>query len=325
MRRREFIFFLSAIIWPRSVGAQPTRRLRQLAVLMSIAHDRQGDLRLVAFRDKLRELGWAESENISIDACWADADLELARLCALSQVRSAPEVILASGPESVVALKEATGNIPIVFVQIGAPVESGVVSDLAHPGDNLTGSAAFEHAIAGKWLELLKQIAPRSTHIGVLSNRAAFTQFGYLRTLEAIAPSLGVRILLRDASTPAEIGETIDAFASEMDALIVLPSSAAAVHCDLIVSRVAQRRLPAIYPYRFFAEAGGLLSYGNNVSETYRQAAVQVDRILRGASPGDLPVQLSLKFELVINLKTAKTLALGLPRTLLARADEVIE
>jgi putative ABC transport system substrate-binding protein len=299
--------------------------MRRVCLLMSVADDQEGQSRVAAFRQKLEELGWGEDRDVRIDICWSDGKADRARACATKIVGSTPDVILSSGPEPLIALRNETHAIPIVFVQVGEPVESGVVASLAHPNENVTGSAAFEYSIGGKWIELLKQVAPNVTRVGVLRNAAAFTQPGYLRAIEAEGAALGVRVAVRDSGDATEIESSMDAFARESDGLIVLPSSVAAIHREMIASQANRYRLPAVYPYRFFAASGGLLSYGNSVPETFRQAAAQVDRILRGANAGDLPVQLAPKFELVINLKTSKALGLAVPPWLLARADEVIE
>jgi putative ABC transport system substrate-binding protein len=326
VNRRKFIALVSGLPgWPLATAAQSAEPMRRIGILMSIGDDQEGQARISAFRDKLKELGRLEGRDVRVDICWADGDVDRARACAAQLVGSAAEVILSSGPESLVALRRQTQQIPIVFVQIGEPVESGVVSSLAHPGGNVTGSAAFEYAIGTKWIELLKQIAPGVSRVGVLSNSAAFTQPGYLRAIEATAPSRGMIVLVRNANNAAEIESSMDALARESNGLIVLPSSVAAVHRELIVSLANRYKLPAVYAYRFYTDCGSLLSYGNNVPETFRQAAAQVDRILRGTRAGDLPIQFAPKFELVINLRSAKALGLKVPRALLVRADEVIE
>jgi putative ABC transport system substrate-binding protein len=326
MNRRTFITLLAGVpAWPLATSAQSAEPTRRIGVLMSIADDDEGQARINAFREKLKELGRLEGRDVLLDMCWADGDSDRAAVCAAELVRFTPDVILSSGPESLVALRQQTFQIPVVFVQIGAPIESGIASSLAHPGGNVTGSAAFEHSFAGKWIELLKQFAPNVSRVGVLRNLAAFTQSGYLRTIEATAASLGMQVVVRDANNLAEIDSSMDALARESHGLIVLPSSLASMHRELIVSLANRYKIPAIYAYRFFTASGGLLSYGNSVPETFRQAATQVDRILRGTRAGELPIQFSPKFELVINLRTAKALGLDVPRPLLVRADEVIE
>lgn len=326
MNRRKFMTLLSgASVWPLAAPMQSAERMRRIGVLMSIADDQEGQARIGAFRKKLKELGHLEGRDVRVDICWADGDADRAGACAAELVSSGADVILSSGPESLVALRRQTRQIPVVFVQIGEPVESGVVPSLAHPGGNVTGSAAFEYSIASKWIELLKQIAPGVSRVGVLWNTTAFTQSGYLHAIEATAPSLGMTVLVRNANNAAEIASSMDALARESNGLVVLPSSVAAVHRELIASLANRFKLPAVYAYRFFTDSGGLLSYGNNVPETFRQAAAQVDRILRGTSPRDLPIRFAPKFELVINLRTAKALGLDVPRALLVRADEVIE
>jgi putative tryptophan/tyrosine transport system substrate-binding protein len=326
MRRRTVLGTCAgAIIWPLVAAGQQLSRGRRIGVLMSVADDPEGQSRLAAFRQKLGELGWIEGRDVRIDICWSDGKVDQASACAAKIVSSAPDVILSSGPEPLVALRAETRTIPIVFVQVGEPVESGVVTSLAHPNRNVTGSSAFEYSIAGKWVELLKQVAPNVTRVGVLRNSAAFTQPGYLSVIEAAASRLDVDVVVHDSGDVAEIASSMDAFARECDGLVVLPSSISAIHRELIVAQANRQRLPAVYAYRFYAACGGLLSYGNSVPETFRQAAAQVDQILRGANAGDLPVQMAPKIELIINLKTAKSLDLSIPPVLLARADEVIE
>jgi putative tryptophan/tyrosine transport system substrate-binding protein len=326
MRRRVFLRMLGGgAAWPLTAWAQGGRGIRRVGVWMNIANDPEGESRLAAFRQKIGELGWVEGRDVRIDICWSDGSADQARACAAKIVGAAPDVILSSGPEPLAALRDETRTIPVVFVQVGEPVESGVVTSLAHPNRNVTGSSAFEYSIAGKWVELLKQVAPNVTRVGVLRNVAAFTQPGYLTAIEAAASRLGVVVVVHDSGDVTEIASSMDAFARECDGLIVLPSSIAAMHRQAIVEQANRHRLPAVYAYRFYAACGGLLSYGNSVPETYRQAAAQVDQILRGANAGDLPVQMAPKIELIINLKTAKYLDLSIPPMLLARADEVIE
>jgi putative tryptophan/tyrosine transport system substrate-binding protein len=326
MNRRKFISLLYGVSAPfLAASARSAEPIRRIGVLISIADDGEGQARINAFRQKLKELGHLEGRDVLLDMCWANGDANRAGACAAELVRSTPDVILSSGPESLVALRQQTQQIPVVFVQIGAPVESGIASSLAHPGGNVTGSAAFEHSFASKWIELLRQIAPGLSRVGVLRNPAAFTQSGYVQTIEATAASLGMQVVVRDANNLAEIEPSIEALTGESNGLIVLPSSLAAIHRERIVSLANRSKLPAIYAYRFFTDCGGLLSYGNNVPETFRQAAIQVDHILRGARAGDLPIQFSPKVELVINMRTAKALGLEVPRPLLVRADEVIE
>jgi putative tryptophan/tyrosine transport system substrate-binding protein len=327
MRRREFIALIgsTAASWPLSARAQQLDRIRRVGVLFSTSDDLEVRSHLAAFRQKLEELGWLEGRNLSLEVCWSDVTADHAAACAAKLAGLTSDVILSSGPEALLALRQATGTIPIVFVMVGEPVESGVVSSLARPDSNVTGLAAFEYSIGGKWVELLKQVAPDVVRVGVLRNAAVFTHPGYLRAIESAAPTLGVSVIVMDASNADELDSLMNAIARESDGLIVLPSPLSADHYELIVSQANRGKLPAIYPYRFYAASGGLLSYGNSVPETYRQAAVQIDRILRGASVGDLPVQLAPKIELVVNLKTAKQLGLNIPSVLLARADEVIE
>lgn len=326
MKRRAALgMCVGAVVWPLVATGSQLSRVRRVGILMSVADDPEGQSRLAAFRQKLGELGWTEGGDVRIDTCWSDGKADQVRACAAKIVGSAPDVILSSGPEPLVALREETHTIPVVFVQVGEPVESGVVTSLAHPNRNVTGSSAFEYSIAGKWFELLKLVAPNATRVGVLRNSAAFTQPGYLRAIDAAASARGVCVVVHDSGDAAEIESSMEAFGRQADGLIVLPSSVAAVHREVIVAQANRHRLPAVYAYRFYAVCGGLLSYGNSVPDTFRQAAAQVDQILRGANVGDLPVQMAPKIELIINLKTAKSLNLSIPPMLLARADEVIE
>jgi putative tryptophan/tyrosine transport system substrate-binding protein len=326
MRRRTVLgACMGAIIWPLVAAGQHLPRVQRIGVLMSVAEDVEGQARLGAFRAKLEELGWAEGRNARIDVCWCAAEVSRAEACAAQLLAMAPDVILSSGPEPLMVLRRKTQTVPIVFVQVGEPVESGVVSSQSRPERNITGSAAFEYSIGGKWIELLKQLVPHAARVGVLRNAASFAQPGYLRAIEAAAPDLGMRIVVRDVSNASEIEASVDILATESDGLIVLPSSLVSVHRELIVARANRHKLPAIYSYRVYAAVGGLASYGSSPLEDNRQAAVQVDRILRGTSPANLPVQMAPKYELVINLKTAKSLDLKVPAALLARADEAIE
>lgn len=326
MNRRIVLKLLSSTLLPNLAAfAQSAEAMRRVGVLMSIADDDVGRARLKAFREKLEDLAHLEGYDVQMEVCWADGDIDRVEACAAALVGSAVDVILTSGPEALVALRRRTNRIPVVFVQVGEPVESGVVSNLAHPGENITGSAAFEYSIAGKWVELLKQIAPGVSRVGVLRNLATFTHAGYLRAIEAEARPLGMQVVVRDANNLAQIEVAMDSLRHDSNGLIVLPSAIVAVHREPVVSLANRYGLPAIYAYRFFTDTGGLLSYGKNIPETFRQAATQVDGILRGTRAGDLPIQFVPKFELVINLRTAKMLGLEVPRTVLVRADEVVE
>jgi putative tryptophan/tyrosine transport system substrate-binding protein len=281
--------------------------------------------RVAVFRQKLEELGWVGGRNLQIDVCWSDLSVDRAEACAAKFAAFNSDVMVSSGPEALLGLRRATHTIPIVFMMVGEPVESGVVSSLARPDRNVTGLAAFEYSIASKWIELLKQFATDAMRVGVLRHAAVFTHPGYLRAIEAAAQTLGVSVLVMDAGNSGGLESSMKAFARESDGLMVLPSPLTTNYQDLIVSQANRYWLPAVYAYGFFAANGGLLSYGNNVPETLRLAAGQVDRILRGASVTDLPVQEPSKLELVVNLKTAKAIGIVVPPWLLTRADEVIE
>jgi putative tryptophan/tyrosine transport system substrate-binding protein len=325
MQRRVFLGLLTAFVSPCTPTALHAAEVRRVAVLVSSANDQEIRSYLSTFRDKLDESGWVEGHNVRFDVCCSDANSDSARACATKLVGFAPDVILSSGPESLSALRQTTGTIPIVFTLMGEPVDTGLVSSLARPAGNITGSSAFEYSIAGKWLELLHQIAPAISKVGVLSHSGVVTHPGYLNAIETAERSLKVHITVRNAGDAREIEVVIDSFAHDCDGLIVLPSPVVAVHRNSIISQANQHRLATVYPYRLYAANGGLLSYGSSVVEMFRQAAAQADKILRGARVADLPVQMASKFELVINLKTARTLGLTVPPALLARADEVIE
>jgi putative ABC transport system substrate-binding protein len=329
MRRREFITLLggAAAAWPLAARAQQRERMRRIGVLMNLAaDDPEGQARLAAFLQSLQEAGWTVGHNAQIDIRWGAADAEQIRNQAIEMVARAPDVILASSPVVLVPLRDATRTIPIVFAAVSDPVAAGFVASLARPGGNATGFSVFEYGFSVKWLELLKELAPHVTRVAVLQelgNPGGLPQFA---AIQALAPSLRVEVStlwMRDA---AEIEQAVTAFArSPNGGLIATRTTGAIIHRDLIIKLAARYRLPAVYGYRFFAAAGGLASYGDDVVNQYRLAAGYVDRILKGEKPADLPVQAATKYELVINLKTAKALGLDVPATLLARADEVIE
>jgi putative ABC transport system substrate-binding protein len=328
MRRREFITLLGGGVaaWPLAARAQLGERMRRIGVLMPTANDAEGQTRFAGFRAGLEELGWREGRNIRIDIRWGSADPERMRAFALELVGMAPDVILANGSPPVVALRQATATIPIVFTQVADPVGSGLVTNLARPGGNMTGFTNFEYGMAGKWLEFLKEIAPGVSQVAVLSSPENPNWLPFVRATEAIAARTGLALRMAPALDRTGIEYVMGALAGQPSTgLVVLPDPLTGVHRELIVTLAARNRLPAAYPFRFFVAAGGLLSYGINSAAQFRQAAAYVDRILRGEKPADLPVQAPTKFELVINLKTAKALGLDVPPMLLARADEVIE
>jgi putative ABC transport system substrate-binding protein len=328
MKRRQFITLLGgAAAWPFAARAQ-TDKARRIGVLMGLAEsDPEGQSRIAAFRRTLQERGWTEGGNIRVDYRWAAGDIERTRTLATELVNSGPDVIVVNTPPGLSALREATRRIPIVFVQVLDASESGIVLNPARPEANVTGFTNFyEYAMSGKWLTLLKEIAPSVTRVAVLQNPNHPSWSGYQRSTAAAAASLGVQVIPAGVNAPAEIDGALDGLAREPGGgLLVLPDTFTSVHRDRIVTLADRLRLPAIYSQRFFATGGGLMAYGADLVELLRLAASYVDRILRGAAPGDLPVQSSTKFELVINLKTAKALGLDVPPALLATADEVIE
>jgi putative ABC transport system substrate-binding protein len=325
MRRREFITLLggAAAAWPLAARAQQSERLRRIGVLMYwTADDAEGQARLAAFAQALQQLGWS---NLRIDTRWATAD-DIHRHAA-ELVALAPDVLVAAaGTATVAPLLQATRTVPIVFVTVIDPVGAGFVANLARPGGNATGFTTFEYGMSAKWLELLKEIAPRVTRAAVLRDPAVASGIGQFGAAQAVAPSLGVELSPVDVRDAGEIERAVTEFARGSNGgLIVTGSAAAIVHRELIATLAARHRLPAVYPARYSVTAGGLISYGPDLIDQFRRAAGYVDRILRGEKPADLPVQAPTKYELVINLKTAKTLGIDMPTTLLARADEVIE
>jgi putative ABC transport system substrate-binding protein len=329
MRRRDFIkvIAVSAAAWPLTARAQQSERLRRIGVLMDqAATDPVSQARNAAFLQGLRELGWMIGRNVEIEYRWAPGDVDNSRRNAEDLVALAPDVILATGGVNMGPLLQVTRTVPIVFVQVTDPVGAGYVQGLARPGGNATGFIPFEFGTSGKWLELLKEIAPGIRRVAVLRDAALALGMGQLGAIQSVSPSFGVELRPVGVGTADEIERTIVAFARDPDgAMIVTVSPAALRHRELIITLAARHKLPAIYPYRFFATDGGLASYGPDTIEPYRRAAGYVDRILKGEKPADLPVQAPTKYELVINLKTAKALGLTVPPALLARADEVIE
>jgi putative tryptophan/tyrosine transport system substrate-binding protein len=330
MRRRELITLLggaaaaASVCWPLAARAQQPGRVRRIGVLLgNAAGDPVAQSWVAAFVRGLATSGWTDGRNVHIDYRWAATDL---RAGAAELVTLTPDVILATSTPPLAALHKATTSVPIVFVNITDPVGAGFVASLAHPGGNITGFTSFEYAMSGKWLDMLREVRPSLTRALVILNPNNPQSPGRMSAIAAAALSLGVRLTPAGAHDAAEIERAVDAFAGEPNGgLLVLPDIITTTHRELIFSLAARHRLPAIYPFGFFAKNGGLMSYGIDVVESFRLGASYVDRILKGEKPGDLPVQAPTKFELIINLKTAKALGLDIPDKLLALADEVIE
>ena len=328
MKRRQFITILGgAAAWPLAARAQQSERMRRIGVLMNLAaDDPEAQVRLAAFHQGLQELGWTVGRNLRIDTRWGAGDADRYRRYSTELVALAPDVILAASGAIVPWLLQATRSVPIVFAQVPDPVGAGFVESLAHPGGNITGFTNFEFSIGGKLLELLKEIAPRVTRAAVLRDAADPAGVGQWGAIQTAAPSLGLELRVVDVRDAGEIERGITTFARGSNGgMIVTGSAPTAIHRDLIITLAARHRLPSVYAYRYHATSGGLISYGPETIDQYRRAASYVDRIFRGEKPADLPVQAPTKYELVINLKTAKALGLDVPASLLARADEVIE
>jgi len=328
LKRRQFITLLGGTAaWPLVARAQQGERMRRIGVLMNRAADNsEGQARLAAFQKALQQLGWNDGRNVRIDIRWAGTDVERERRHAAELVTLAPDLILAGGSSSVAAVQQASRTVPIVFAGVGDPVGAGFVDSLARPGGNSTGFMAFEYSLSGKWLELLKEVAPGVKRAAVLRDAANPLGIGEFSAIQPVAPSLGVvvsAVNLRDAGA---IERSIAAFArSANGGLVVGGSAIATVQNDLIITLAARHKLPAVYANRFAVTGGGLISYGSDLIDQFGRAAGYVDRILKGEKPADLPVQAPTKYELVINLKTAKALGLDVPASVLARADEVLE
>ena len=327
-RRRDFITLLggAAVAWPLAGRAQQGERVRRIGVLMNLAADNpEVSVRFAAFLQGLQELGWAIGRNLRIDTRWGAGDIERYRKYAAELIALEPDVIL-SGGAATGPLQQATRKVPIVFAAVVDPVGAGLVASLARPGGNTTGFTQFEYGISAKWLELLKQIAPGVMQVAVLRDPTIGAGIAQFAAMQSVAPSLGVELRPADVRGTDEIERAVKAFAGGSNGgLIITSSTLAIVHRELIITLAARHRLPAVYPSRLFVTGGGLAAYGPDTIDLYRRAAGYVDRILKGEKPADLPVQASTKYELAINLKTAKVLGLEVPPMLLARADEVIE
>jgi len=328
MRRREFITLIggAAAAWPVAASAQQPARVRSIGVLMSLgADDREGQARLAAFLQELQQLGWMVGRNARIDIRWG-ADVATIRKKAAELVALAPNVIVTGGAAGLGPLLDASRTVPIVFVLVADPVGAGFVDSLARPGGNATGFLSVEYGMGGKLLELLKEIAPRVTRAAVIRDPAISAGIGLFGAIQSAAPGLGVDVTPVNARDESEMERAVAAFARSPNAgMIVTASALANAHRDLIVALAARYKLPAVYYSRPFVAAGGLVSYAPDIMDQYRLSAGYVDRILRGEKPADLPVQAPTKYELTVNLKTAKAPGLTVPPSLLARADEVIE
>jgi putative ABC transport system substrate-binding protein len=329
MRRRDFIKgVVGSTAWPLTALAQQPDRIRRLGVLISgpAEADAEGQARVAALRLGLLEHGWVEGRNLEIDYRWGGGDSTRLRAYAAELTALIPDVIFAAPSAALAAVQRVTRTIPVVFAQISDPVGAGFAASLAHPGGNITGFALFEFAVGAKWLELLKQIAPSVSRVAVIYDPTTPSATGFLPLIEAAGRSFGVDIFVHSVRDANEIEGAISALAAEPNGgLIALASSLIVVKRDLIISLANKSRLPTISAFRYYAEAGGLVSYGVDNLDLYRRAASYVDRILKGEKPSDLPVQEATKFQLVINLKTAKALGLTIPKSLLSTADEVIE
>jgi putative ABC transport system substrate-binding protein len=324
MRRREFIGLFGAAVLSPVASAQQAERIRRIGVLVPFSKDdSDGQARIAAFLQELQKLGWSEGRNLQIEYRWTTGDLQKAA----TELAALPlDAIFATATPSVAALQQATRTLPIVFVMVADPVTAGFVASLAKPGGNIAGFPNFEYGIGTKWLELLKEIAPRVIRVGVIRDPTVTSNVGQFAAIQSVAPSFGVELTPLGGRDAKEIEQTISEFAQGSNCgLVCAAAPLTANNRNLIVSLAARYRIPAIYPFRFFVADGGLISYGADPINFYRQAAGYVDRILKGEKPADLPVQAATKYDLVINLKTAKTLNLTIPSSVLSRADEVIE
>ena len=329
MKRRTFISLIgsAAAAWPLAARAQQPERMRRIGVLVgSVETDLESQARVAAFERGLQTLGWIAGRNVHLDYRFGSADSELIQKYAAELVGMMPDVILANSPQVLRALSQRTSTIPIVFALIVDPVGEGFIKSLAQPGGNITGFTSFEYPLSGKWLELLKEIAPSVRQVLAINHSENVTGAGYLRALEGAGSATGVKLIAAQVRDAAEIEQAIATMARQSNGgLIILPSALAQVNREMITKVTAQHRLPAVYPFRYFVATGGLMSYGVDTVDVFLRSASYIDRVLKGEKPAALAVQQPTKFELTINLKTAKALGLTVPPTLLARADEVIE
>ena len=326
--RRKFLATLlgAAAAWPLAARAQQRERVRRIGVLVNLSEDDSAGQRFAAaFRQALQELGWVDGRNARIDMRWGAGDRERYRKYAAELVALAPDVVFAATSDAVVSVQRASPAVPIVFVGVIDPVGSGLVVSMARPSGNATGFTVFEYAIGAKWLELLKEVAPRVTRAAVLRDANVASGIGQFAAIQAVAP-VGIELSAIGVRDANEVEQAIAAFARDPNGgLVVTASGFGANHPQLIATLASRHNLPAVYPFRYFVNAGGLMCYGPDYFDQYRRAAGYIDRIFKGEKPADLPVQAPTRYELVINLKTAKMLGLEVPSTLLARADEVIE
>jgi putative ABC transport system substrate-binding protein len=326
--RREFITLIGGTLtaWPRAARAQQPERMRRIGVLNSTGIEADRQAGVAVFKEVLHQLGWSDGRNVRVEVRWASADPAKARKDAEELVALQTDVIMAIGLLALQTLLQTTRSVPIVFIGISDPVGSGLIDSMARPGGNATGFILFDYALSGKWVELLKQIAPTVTRVAVLRDPALTAGIGQFAVIESVAPSIGVDVSAINMRDARKIEQDITRFANSPNGGLILTASALSVaHHDLIIALAAQHKLPAVYYRRYFVTSGGLISYGSNFDEQFRGAAGYVDRVLKGEKPADLPVQAPTKYELVINLKTANALGLDVPPSLLARADEVIE
>ena len=328
MRRREFITVLggAAVVWPLAARAQQTERVRVVGILSILGpDDPEAKARTTIFEETLQQLGWSVGRNLKIETREVGSDVDRLRRYAAELVALAPDVIFSMGTLPVASLQQATRTIPIVFMNVTDPVGAGFVQNMAHPGGNITGFLNFEYSMSGKWAELLKQIAPQATRALVLRDASSATGIGQFAAVRSIAQTLGIELTPSNVRDTDEIERNVAAFARSGSGGVIVTTGGTAAHRKLIISLVNRYKLPTVYPYRYFAVDGGLISYGPNTHDPVQRAAGYVNRILKGENPADMPVQAPTKFELVINLRTAKEIGLTIPQSLLATADEVIE
>jgi putative ABC transport system substrate-binding protein len=327
MKRREFIFAVggAAVTWPLSAQAQQTDRARRIGVLMNNdGADQRASY--AAFMQFLKELGWADGGNLRVDSRWADGSASDIRKYAEELAALAPDVIVVTGTAGLAPIIQVAPTVPIVFANVADPVGAGFVNSMSRPGGNVTGFVQFEYSLSAKWLELLKQVAPDLARVAVLRDPAITSGIGQFAVIQSVATSIGVEVVAINVRDASEIEQSVEAFARLPNGGLILTASAlATTHRNLIIALAAKYKLPAVYYRRYYAASGGLISYGYDVFQQYRGAAGYVDRILKGEKPANLPVQAPTKYELIINLKTAKAMGLTVPPALLARADEVIE